>query len=84
MGDLLHEVKYALRMIGRSPGFTAVALLTLGLGMGASTAIFSVVHGVLLRPLPYPQPDRLITIWETNLKQGADRFNASYPNFLEW
>ena len=84
LDGLAQDLRYALRMMRKSPGFTAVALLTLGLGIGACTAIFSVVHGVLLRPLPYPQPEQLITVWETNPKQGGERFNVSYPNFLEW
>jgi len=66
------------------PGFTIVALLVLALGIGANTAIFSVVNSVVLRPLPYPDADRLALIWETDLKDGIKREGPSGPNFLDW
>ncbi|HEX2191515.1 MAG TPA: ABC transporter permease [Longimicrobiaceae bacterium] len=78
------DLRYALRTLGRSPGFTAVAVLTLGLGIGANTAIFSVVDGVLLRPLPLPDADRLVVVWETDRNSGTTREPASVPDFVDF
>jgi hypothetical protein len=82
MADLLHDIRYALRSLRRSPGFALAAILTLGLGIGANTAIFSVVHGVLLRPLPYPEPERLVMLWGHHPTIGRE--TASLPDFLDW
>ncbi len=82
MGTLLQDLRYGLRMLTKNPGFTTVAVLTLALGIGANTAIFSVVDGVLLAPLPYDQPDRLVAIWESNPRYS--HVWISYPNFLDW
>ena len=68
----------------KSPGFTAAAVLTLALGIGATTAIFSVVYAVLLRPLPYREPERLVQLYETGLRGGGSRDWVSFPNFLDW
>jgi predicted permease len=80
--DLVQDVRFALRMLRKSPGFTAVAIMTLALGIGANTAMFSVVEGVVLAPLPYREPDRLVMVLESNLRFPQDPI--SYPNFLDW
>ena len=82
MTTLIQDLRYGLRMLAKNPGFTAVALLTLALGIGANTAIFSVVNGVLLRPLPYPEPGRLMLVYERSREFG--HLSVAYPNFLDW
>jgi putative ABC transport system permease protein len=82
MEELFQDVRYGLRMLRKSPGFTAVALLTLALGIGANTAIFSVVYGVLLRPMPYKDAGGLVVLNETTPRVG--QVSVSYPNFLDW
>jgi hypothetical protein len=80
--DLLQDLGFGLRMLRNSPAFALVAILTLALGIGANTAIFSVVHGVLLKPLPFPKQDQLMTLWEKN--DGGGRSNTSWANFMDW
>src|ERR671936_1981261 len=84
MGSLWQDIRYGFRMLLRKPGFTAVAILALALGIGANMAIFSVVNAVLLRPLPFKEPERLITVWERNPKQGYDQNVAAPANFADW
>jgi putative ABC transport system permease protein len=81
---LVQDVRYAVRTLVKSPGFTAVAVLTLALGIGANTAIFSVVRAVLLRSLSFPQANRLVLIWATNATNGEMHDVASYPDFEDW
>jgi putative ABC transport system permease protein len=80
--DLSADVRYGLRMLRKSPGFTAVAILTLALGVGANTAIFSLVNGVLLRPLPFHDPDRLAVVWERD--QSGHPGNATFATYTDW
>jgi len=82
--SVLADCRYALRQLRKNPGFTAVAILTLALGIGANTAIFSVVDAVLLRSLPYHDPDRLVMVWENSSLHPNPYNTVSPPNFLDW
>ena len=84
ISTILQDLRYAARALRKSPGFTLVAALTLALGVGANTAIFSVVNAVMLRPLPFAEPDRLVRIWESNVERGWPTFAVSHPNFLDF
>lgn len=81
---MLADIRYALRLLGRSPGFTLVAVLTLALGIGANTAIFSVVDAVLLQPLPYPDASRLMVVWEEASFVGFPRNTPAPANWVDW
>jgi len=82
--NTIRDVSYSVRVLVKGYAFTTVVILTLALGIGANTAIFSFANGILLRPLPYPQSDRLAVLDETALKRGIDSMSVSYPNFLDW
>src|SRR5947199_570754 len=77
--QFMNDLKFAFRQMLKNPGFTAVAVLTLALGIGANTALFSVVNGVLLRPLPFREQERLVTLWESSPAQGIDQQAVSPP-----
>jgi putative ABC transport system permease protein len=83
MNTLLQDIRFGLRMLLKSPSVSIVATIALALGIGANTAIFSVVNAVLLRPLPFPEPDSLVVLFETDTQRGQVRGSHSYPNFLD-
>ncbi|HSQ20307.1 MAG TPA: ABC transporter permease, partial [Blastocatellia bacterium] len=82
--DLLQDARYGARMLRKSPGLTSVAVLSLALGIGAISTIFSFTNGIMLRPLPYNDPERLVFLDETALKRGISSMGVSFPNFLDW
>ena len=77
------DVRYGLRVMRKSPGFIAIAVLALALGVGANTAIFSVVNAVLLNPINYDNPDQLVMVWEKSVRRGFGQIPTSVPNFTD-
>lgn len=84
MTDVWKDLRYALRAWRRSPGFTLIVLLTVALSVGATTAIFSVINGVLLKPLPYPDPERVVMLWSSNPGLGLPQFSVSPHDYVDW
>jgi putative ABC transport system permease protein len=84
LANAWQDIKYGIRLMRRTPGFAAAATLTVALGIGATTAMFSVVYGVVLQPLPYREPDRLVNLWSTAIKRGLPRANVGMANVYDW
>jgi putative ABC transport system permease protein len=84
MESIVRELIHGAQRLRRAPGLTVAVIATLALGIGVNTSVFSVVYGVLLRPMPYPEPDELVTVWMTNPREGIDRDVTSYPNLQAW
>ena len=84
IGTMLRDVVYGFRMLFKNPGLTITAILTLAIGIGANTVIFSVINAILLRPLPYENPDRLVMVWEKVPKINVREGKVSYPDFVDW
>src|SRR5262249_8914449 len=84
METLRRDLRYGARLLAKNPGFTAVAVVTLALGIGACSAVFGIADTVLRRPLPFRDPDKIVMIWETDLKRGVQKTIVSPANFLDW
>src|SRR5687767_7072948 len=84
MRTLWQDLRYSARMLLKHPAYTLIAVITLTLGIGANAAIFSIINDVLLRSLPYEEPDRIVTLWENNAKENIARDDVSPANFLDW
>src|ERR1041384_2292979 len=83
MGNLIQDLRFASRLLLKSPTFTAITLLALALGIGANTVIFSAFNAVMLRPLPYNDPDRVVTVWDSFPRLGVNKIGVTYANFTD-
>src|SRR5947209_6450520 len=83
MKDLLLDVRYAIRVLSKSPGFAMTGVATVGICLGSNLAIFAVINSILLRPLPFPKPNRLVTIYNTYPKAGIENDGSSITNYFE-
>src|SRR5688572_21867466 len=84
MDAFLNDIRYAIRNLIKRPGFTLVAVLTLGIGIGANSAIFSAIHALLLKPLPFPELDRVVAIWDKMPSRGVVHNEVAMANYLDW
>src|SRR5215207_5394005 len=84
MDSLLNDIRYAIRNLIKRPGFTLVAVVTLALGIGANTAIFSAINALLLKPLPFPELDRIVAIWDKLPSRGVLHNEVTMANYLDW
>ncbi len=84
MNTLSRELRQVIRLLGRSPAFSFVSIVILALAIGTTTPTFSIIEAYLLRPLPFSQPDRLVHLWSTNQRQGADQQRVALSDFLDW
>src|SRR2546423_15694219 len=83
MESLFSDIRYAIRNLLKRPGFTAIAVVTLALGIGANSAIFSAINALLLKPLPIPNQDRVVAIWDKNPSRGVDHNEVAFANYLD-
>src|SRR5258708_36969797 len=84
MNTLLQDIRYGIRGLAKHPVLTIIAIVTLGLGIGANSAIFSTINALLLRPLPFPDPERIVAVWDKAPSRGVERNEVALANYLDW